>query len=509
MATPEGTKKYADRFGGSGISEGGFRIFGKTGFTVSKLGFGGYRIHHDSKVNRRSLQEALLSGVNLIDTSSNYSDGGSESLIGRVIHRLMDEHKIDRDELVIVSKAGYVQGKNLSDAKKREQSGRPFPDMVKYMEGCWHCIHPEFLEDQLNKSLERLQIEALEAYLLHNPEYFLADRQSGSADLEESRDEYYRRIESAFAWMEEKVASGKIQSYGVSSNTFPIGNNEFEFTSLERLLEIAQTVSSHHHFHVIQFPFNLLEKGACSVFNQQGDEKSDGERTLVEAARDNNIATLVNRPLNAMAGNIMVRFASFRETDREHIVRDFPGRLDMLVRLEKEFEDQLLGLMPREIPNESFIQAFSAGQQLGKALEHFQTRENWEHVKYNVVLPQVQYFTAHISNSIGSNEQWNNWSEKYVHALMRFIDTVSRHYDNLAAERSKTICTYLDESEEYLTKVKTLSQKSLHLLSSVPGIHCVLVGMRRPEYVRDALAILQEQTIRNAETMLRKINIQV
>ena len=140
MATPEGTKKYADRFGGSVISEDGFRIFGKTGFTVSKLGFGGYRIHHDSKVNRRSLQEALLNGVNLIDTSSNYSDGGSESLIGRVIHKLMGEHKIDRDELVIVSKAGYVQGRNLSDAKKREQSGRPFPEMVKYMEGCWHCI---------------------------------------------------------------------------------------------------------------------------------------------------------------------------------------------------------------------------------------------------------------------------------------------------------------------------------------------------------------------------------
>ena len=33
----------------------------------------------------------------------------------------------------------------------------------------------------------------------------------------------------------------------------------------------------------------------------------------------------------------------------------------------------------------------------------------------------------------------------------------------------------------------TLSQRTLKGLADVPGVTCVLVGMRRPEYVRDAV----------------------
>ena len=55
----------------------------------------------------------------------------------------------------------------------------------------------------------------------------------------EARDEYYKRIQKAFEWMEEKVAEGKIKSYGISSNTFPNSATDFEFTSLEKIIEVA------------------------------------------------------------------------------------------------------------------------------------------------------------------------------------------------------------------------------------------------------------------------------
>ena len=57
-------------------------------------------------------------------------------------------------------------------ARAREQGGAAFPEMVKYTDGCWHCIHPQFLADQLERSLRRLQLDKLDVYLLHNPEYF-------------------------------------------------------------------------------------------------------------------------------------------------------------------------------------------------------------------------------------------------------------------------------------------------------------------------------------------------
>ena len=45
---------------------------------TTQLGFGSYRVHVDDKDHETSMVVALQSGVNLIDTSSNYSLGGSE-----------------------------------------------------------------------------------------------------------------------------------------------------------------------------------------------------------------------------------------------------------------------------------------------------------------------------------------------------------------------------------------------------------------------------------------------
>ena len=53
-----------------------------------------------------------------------------------------------RDELVLVTKVGYVQGRNMAQARERAAAGRPYPEMVEYSEQVWHCISPEFLEEQ-------------------------------------------------------------------------------------------------------------------------------------------------------------------------------------------------------------------------------------------------------------------------------------------------------------------------------------------------------------------------
>src|SRR5436190_306899 len=132
-ATPEGTSRHAD-------GRPGYRRLGKTELTVSLVGFGGYRTGRGSPAHRASLVAALEAGANLIDTSSNYMLGDSERLIGEVLA----SSGVPRDEVVVVSKLGYVQGPNLELAQQREAVGQPFPEMVKYMDGCWHCISPEF-----------------------------------------------------------------------------------------------------------------------------------------------------------------------------------------------------------------------------------------------------------------------------------------------------------------------------------------------------------------------------
>jgi len=180
-ASVEGTRRYAQRAIDQGISASAYRGLGRTGLVNSSLGFGSYRIDDRTPEHASALDKALLSGVNLIDTSTNYTDGSSESCIGNVLARQQ------REELIVVSKVGYVQEQALATARTREQRGSAFPEMVKYTEGCWHCIHPEFLADQLGRSLGRLRVEKVDVYLLHNPETSSRTLPSGAKVLRSRR----------------------------------------------------------------------------------------------------------------------------------------------------------------------------------------------------------------------------------------------------------------------------------------------------------------------------------
>jgi aryl-alcohol dehydrogenase-like predicted oxidoreductase len=261
---------------GQASLDAGYRRLGTTQLTVSLVGFGGYRVDDETPEHREALTRALLSGVNLIDTSANYTDGASERLVGSVVKKLVAEQKLERDEVVIVSKIGYVQGINYRLAREREARGTPFPQMVKMHEGLWHSIHPAFIDDQLQRCLDRLELEALDACLLHNPEYFLIDAAKQGMALPDAQAEFYARLESAFRFLEEQVQKGRLGCYGVSSNTVVSSALEPAATSLPRILEAAQRAvgeGAEHHFRVVQFPLNLFEAGAL-LGHEDGVEAS-------------------------------------------------------------------------------------------------------------------------------------------------------------------------------------------------------------------------------------------
>jgi aryl-alcohol dehydrogenase-like predicted oxidoreductase len=180
--------------------------------------------------------------------------------------------------------------------------------MVKYMDGCWHCIHPEFLRDQLERSLTRLQLDTLDVCLLHNPEYFLADmKHRGRRDPESARNEFCRRLREAFVFFESQVAAGTIRWYGVSSNTAVSPATDPEATSLTRMLAAAREAGGPvHHFRILQLPINLFEAGALLTRNNGPDNR----QTVLEAASAAGIGVLVNRPLNAIVDNRMIRLAA-------------------------------------------------------------------------------------------------------------------------------------------------------------------------------------------------------
>src|SRR6187549_1217059 len=103
----------------------------------------------------------------------------------------------------------------------------------------------------------------------------------------------------------------------------------------------AQSVgASTHHFRVLQCPMNLFEAGAARTANTGA---SQGQ-TVLEYARQNQIAVLVNRPLNAMvAPNRMLRLA---DLPREGSPIDIDQQLSRVGALEQEYRTSLAPNLP-------------------------------------------------------------------------------------------------------------------------------------------------------------------
>jgi len=159
-----------------------YRTLGKTGLKVSVIGLGTmvHAGHFGPMKDEESLAAidiALEAGVNFIDTSDAYGAGYSETLLGNAL-------KGRRDKVILATKGGNVMvGPNRG---KR-------------------IFAPQYIDDVLHGSLQRLQTEWIDLYQLHNP------------DVEV--------IERGEVWelLERRKKEGKIRHYGVSINTMAEG----------------------------------------------------------------------------------------------------------------------------------------------------------------------------------------------------------------------------------------------------------------------------------------------
>ena len=119
-------------------------VFGRTGFTVSRLSMGCNRLG-DPGVDRGAwipvVQRALDLGVTFFDTANVYNDGRSEEILAEAI-------PADRRGVVIATKAGAPMGP-----------------------GSWseRVFRADLLRAWIEASLTRLRRQSLDMFMLHSP----------------------------------------------------------------------------------------------------------------------------------------------------------------------------------------------------------------------------------------------------------------------------------------------------------------------------------------------------
>jgi len=296
LATPEGTRRYTDRFSTS-CAPGHFRtlpVQGGSNLLISSIGMGSYTGPVTDEADAQytaALVAAVRRGINLIDCAINYRHMRSERALGEGLRKLFESGEAARDELCVMSKGGYLP-----------LDGRVPPNTGAYFRHTYldtgiiqraelvansHCIAPRFLEDQIGRSLHNFGLQALDIYFLHNVEQQLD---------EVSQEEFERRMEAAFAYLESAVESGRIGLYGVATwNGFRVPPDAPGHLSLERLVEIAQKAGGEgHHFCALQLPYNL---GMLEGLNMSTQTLQGSLVPLLEAAAHFGLMVVTSVPL--------------------------------------------------------------------------------------------------------------------------------------------------------------------------------------------------------------------
>jgi aryl-alcohol dehydrogenase-like predicted oxidoreductase len=195
-----------------------YRKFGKTGRTVSEVGFGAWAIGGawgdvSEADARAALHAALDNGTTFIDTADVYGDGRSEKIIADVMNERGDERPF------IATKAGRRLDPHVSAGYNKQ-------NLTAFVE----------------RSLTNLATDCLDLVQLHCP----------------PTEVFYRP--DVFEVMEEMVTAGKIRNYGVSVEKVEEGLKAIEYPGVAS----------------VQIIYNIFRQRPSGLFFREAKAKNVG-----------------------------------------------------------------------------------------------------------------------------------------------------------------------------------------------------------------------------------------
>jgi aryl-alcohol dehydrogenase-like predicted oxidoreductase len=214
------------------------RRLGRTDLNVSEFGLGCARIGGIFKREPAEfvslLSAAFDAGITFFDTADIYSQGESETLLGRAFRGRR------RDQVVIATKAGYVLPSRRRLVARVKPLVRPVIRLLgltrRHVPGAVSgSLHQDFSPSHLRRavegSLRRLRTDRLDLFQLHSPPFGIVVEGGWIEALEALK------------------AEGKIRHFGVSCDS----------------AEAAQAALGHTGVSSVQLAINLLDRWAVPV----------------------------------------------------------------------------------------------------------------------------------------------------------------------------------------------------------------------------------------------------
>jgi aryl-alcohol dehydrogenase-like predicted oxidoreductase len=206
------------------------KVFGNTDLRVSELGFGCARVGGIFQAGSGGFVDLLSAaydeGITFFDTADMYSQGESETLVGRAFRGR-------RDRVVIASKAGYVLPGRRRFIARLKPLIRPLLRSLKIRRErlpsavrgtVTQDFSPAYLERAVEGSLRRLRTDYLDLLQLHSPP---AEVIRGGA--------WQRGLENL-------KRAGKVRYFGISCDDLDAGHAALGFTisSLQLVVNLLE-----------------------------------------------------------------------------------------------------------------------------------------------------------------------------------------------------------------------------------------------------------------------------
>lgn len=342
-ATAEGTRRFAARFP---AQAGHFRRPDTLWFSSLALGTRSGEIGGiDDVLYRSAVPELLRGGVNVFVTALSDRMQASERCLGAALERAFREGIAQRDEIVVVSRGGYLcvdpelvtRGATARHYLTRTyvDSGLVDPEQTA---GGVHCLGGAFLRDQIERSRRNLRLATLDLYLIEEPELHLGEC---------SAEEFRRRLCGAFEALERAVADGAIGAYGLCSwYGFLRPHSERGHLALLDVFAWALDVGgADHHLRAVQLPYSLAMAEALRLDSQIGP--MGRSQAVLSTLRGTGTAVLASAPL--ARGRAIGRLPAF-------VAESFPGcrndaqRCLQFVRSSPEITSAVVGMRdPRHV----------------------------------------------------------------------------------------------------------------------------------------------------------------
>jgi len=240
------------------------RRFGSTELQASEFGLGCARVGGIFQKGGTGFIELLAAardaGINFFDTADIYSQGESETLIGRAFRGR-------RDRILIASKAGYCLPARRKFVAKLKPLLRPIIQRLGIRRDQLPAavrgtiaqdFSPAYLERAVEGSLRRLRTDYLDLLQLHSPPAEVVERGDWQKALEGLK------------------RAGKVRYYGVSCDSIEAGVAALQYPGVSSL----------------QFTVNLLEQRAADA--------------LLPRLRERNVAAIARE---CLANGLLVKRA--------------------------------------------------------------------------------------------------------------------------------------------------------------------------------------------------------